>query len=58
MKTKQKGVKVEKVLVYDIEVKDFRFFKNFFEAVLTEDLIENEKNEQISKRFSYFIHFV
>jgi len=48
MKTKtSKKVQVEKVLIYDIDVKEFRFFKDFFETYLTEDLIENEKNEQI-----------
>ena len=50
MKSKApKKVKVEKIPIYDLNTKDFKFFKNFFETFITEDLIESERCEQISK---------
>ena len=53
-KTTQKRVKVDRILRYDIEMKDFRFFKDFFETYLTEELIEAEKNDQISNNYFAF----
>jgi len=46
-KTTHKRIKVDRILRYDIEMNDFRFFKDFFETYLTEELIEGEKNDQI-----------